>query len=603
MSCWLLSRIALLVLLAMQSASVAAAPREMELHPTYGTANSFVTISGADMMTSTRMYCRCVSLIVNIPARFFCRKTDCLFQIPQNGHRIGRHLVTAECNASLVGIHSLVRCQVPQQASGFYSLEITHNGRDFTSSGLIFEQVDAVISKAFPRQLNPTGGTLVTLQGAGFRDGLWCRTGFQEDAVMAAVSSSALLVCETLAVHDKNSRDAIHLSIVASRQQSSLSEMHDLVADGAKVKGAISSFQTKNTRIEEIMVEGQGFDIHLRNAWCKVGTVIVRGTVLSSSRLNCQLPFISRQCPALFVSFNQVDFTAVENMDWASESCSSRKQFSRLPVAVEARSLNAAWQENIRITNSWLHARLESAHNAGFPLFHETEILGTSNSFVARFSIRNKPTVRFVNPQKNPALGGGVLWVTGVDLRVGNDGSDSQSDSTVVGCVVKNGELIVGHAVSSAVGACEIPPLQLLRRIFSNNLDLADLRVAYASDTSGKKRTPTSNALSRIKPSRGSVSGGTPVRITVGSSVGWGLGGSSSGNTNLDGDFTANAGCRFGTVAVSGRWSTINEVECITPSRGTLHGNVEVAPVMDHKTNSFPAFDLDAETTFKYALF
>ena len=62
---------------------------------------------------------------------------------------------------------------------------------------------------------------------------------------MAAVSSSALLVCETLAVHDKNSRDAIHLSIVASRRQSSLSEMHDLVADGAKVKGAISSFQTK----------------------------------------------------------------------------------------------------------------------------------------------------------------------------------------------------------------------------------------------------------------------------------------------------------------------------------------------------------------------
>ena len=70
-----MSKIVLLVLLAMQSASVAAAPREMELYPTYGTANSFVTISGADMMTSTRMYCRCVSLIVStvnlIPARYF----------------------------------------------------------------------------------------------------------------------------------------------------------------------------------------------------------------------------------------------------------------------------------------------------------------------------------------------------------------------------------------------------------------------------------------------------------------------------------------------------------------------------------------------------
>ena len=58
-----MSKLALLLLLAVQSASVAAAPREMELYPTYATTNSVVTVSGADMMTSTRMYCRCVRLI------------------------------------------------------------------------------------------------------------------------------------------------------------------------------------------------------------------------------------------------------------------------------------------------------------------------------------------------------------------------------------------------------------------------------------------------------------------------------------------------------------------------------------------------------------
>ena len=160
--------------------------------------------------------------------------------LPQNGHRIGRHLVSAEYNTSLVGVHSLVRCQVPQQASGFHSLEITHNGRDFTSSGLIFEHLEATINDVFPRQLNPSGGTLITVQGAGFRDGLLCSTGLQEFAVMAAVSSSALLVCETLAMQEQNLRDSIYLSIIASRQQSSLSDMHDLVIDGARVKGARS---------------------------------------------------------------------------------------------------------------------------------------------------------------------------------------------------------------------------------------------------------------------------------------------------------------------------------------------------------------------------
>ena len=58
-----MSKLVLLLLLAMHGASVAAAPREMELYPAYASTNSVVTVSGADMMTSTRMYCRCVRLI------------------------------------------------------------------------------------------------------------------------------------------------------------------------------------------------------------------------------------------------------------------------------------------------------------------------------------------------------------------------------------------------------------------------------------------------------------------------------------------------------------------------------------------------------------
>ena len=342
----------------MQSASVAAAPREMELYPTCATTNSVVTVSGADMMTSARMYCRCVRLIDHhqpLESRLVSFSvTDVIERsllLPQNGHRIGRHLVSAEYNTSLVGVHSLVRCQVPQQASGFYSLEITHNGRDFTSSGLIFEHLEATINDAFPRQLNPSGGTLVTVQGAGFRDGLLCRTGVQEVAVMAAVSSSAILVCETLAVQEQNLHDSIYLSIIASRQQSSLSDMYNLVIDGARVKGARSVIHLRNARTDEIVIDGQGFNINLRNAWCKVGTLVVRGTVLSSSRLSCKLPFIARKCPTLLVSFNQADFTAVEDIEWDSTRCISHEHFHQLPERTQENVLDQL-EEHTDVMNS-----------------------------------------------------------------------------------------------------------------------------------------------------------------------------------------------------------------------------------------------------------
>ncbi len=376
-----------------------------------------------------------------------------------------------------------------------------------------------LISDAFPRQLNPTGGTLITLKGAGFRDGLWCRTGFQEEAVMAAVSSSALLVCETLAVQDQNSRDAIHLSIMASRQQSSLSEMHDLVADGAKLKGAVSSVQARNTRIKEIMVEGQGFDIHLRNAWCKVGTVIVRGTVLSSSHLNCQLPFISRQCPALFVSFNQVDFTAVENMDWAYESCSSRKQLSQLPVAVEARSPNAAWRENIR---DRLEEHVHSVNYKGTP-----HIVDKSN----------QPSVYSVYPSKSLRRGGVLHFVFGNSL------------STQTFCKF-NGFFVHSHYISSVLAVCEAPAYSDLGESWEVNVGNT-FTGNHLIENGGNTVTVTHHlVLLGAKPESGSTDGGTLLHLT----------GTFNSETIQE--------CKLSNIRMFNvRWVSSSQLECITPAQ------------------------------------
>lgn len=47
-------------------------------------------------------------------------------------------MVLAEQDGNATGYESIVLCKAPQQATGFHSVEITHNGRDFTNSGLMF---------------------------------------------------------------------------------------------------------------------------------------------------------------------------------------------------------------------------------------------------------------------------------------------------------------------------------------------------------------------------------------------------------------------------------------------------------------------------------
>ena len=72
-----MSKLVLLLLLAMQGAAVAAPPTEMELYPAYATTNSVITVSGADMMISSRMYCRCVMLFDHRHFLEFTRVSFC----------------------------------------------------------------------------------------------------------------------------------------------------------------------------------------------------------------------------------------------------------------------------------------------------------------------------------------------------------------------------------------------------------------------------------------------------------------------------------------------------------------------------------------------
>jgi len=93
-----------------------------------------------------------------------------------------------------------------------------------------------------------------------------------------------------------------------------------------------------------------------------------------------------------------------------------------------------------------------------------------------------------------------------------------------------------------------------------------------------------------IRPSRGPVWGGTPVRLAVGG--GWTYAAGYLG-----------AGCRFGAVAVAARWAGAGEVECVTPSRGIWSGRVDAAVTADWRTCSFVPAPEEGRAHFRYVRF
>ena len=114
-----------------------SAPSEMELYPNLGAPDTVVTLSGVDFFASTTIYCRLVTLHdANFAFRSRHTVTDtCAFLLRR---RIGKRMVLAKQNATPVGFEAVITCKAPKQSTGFHSVEITRNGRDFTNSGLIF---------------------------------------------------------------------------------------------------------------------------------------------------------------------------------------------------------------------------------------------------------------------------------------------------------------------------------------------------------------------------------------------------------------------------------------------------------------------------------
>ena len=98
--------------------------------------------------------------------------------------------------AAYVSDSALV-CNTTQSVAGLSSVEVSTNGRDFSSGGAQYEFVSVTVAALSPWSGPVLGGTVVSLGGSGLvMDGLQCRFGV-EPAVWASMHGGVGLHCVT----------------------------------------------------------------------------------------------------------------------------------------------------------------------------------------------------------------------------------------------------------------------------------------------------------------------------------------------------------------------------------------------------------------------
>ena len=73
--------------------------------------------------------------------RFAGNAVELLYNAINNNmnRRIGERLTTATRDRLRQGYEAIMSCRAPAQGSGFYIVEISRNGRDFITTGFVFQ--------------------------------------------------------------------------------------------------------------------------------------------------------------------------------------------------------------------------------------------------------------------------------------------------------------------------------------------------------------------------------------------------------------------------------------------------------------------------------
>ena len=516
---------------------VALAQNDMEMYPERGMSGALVSLSAPEISTSSIMYCR-----------------------------FGKLLVVAQRNFTPTARESTIICRVPRQTRGFHSVEVTHNGRDFTNSGLIFHHIDIIITDAFPKRVHPDGGTLVTVTGGRFQDDFVCLGKTNSVAVKAAFLSSSLLVCESTAPYSTSSLGIVMSIATSGITQSMMSEMIDLHPVEVNTTGSVWSVDPNEPHIGELIIEGTGFDVREHSRiWCKFGSFVIIGRIYSSTRCSCRPPFTqNNNNTPLYVSSNLVDYSPLSLVS-PSSHCLHDNKFAPL-LSIEEHILvrlrghpgrySCDFDTFARPSSVNVHAcsKLNSA-------FGSVETLSTP--YCARvlnlIEVRQEPSLSSVFPSSAAKCGGSLHVVTGVDFGIGP--------------MCKFNDLLQpGHGVSSALTFCEAPSSDEFDGSWILQLGVYPYQTDFRSG--GIILEVVRHPVIRdVSPIFGLTDGGISLQIMANIPL------------NLS---SSSFVCQLSTISyIAARSLSGNMIECITPARHASQADVGVSTGSTLETWSF----------------
>jgi hypothetical protein len=101
----------------------------IDAYPSKGSSDTLIIFGVPELFESSRPICR--------------QENSWAFRDSESSNtinrRIGQHLTPATWTHVHQTYESIMSCKAPAQGSGFYNVEITRNGRDFITTGFVFQ--------------------------------------------------------------------------------------------------------------------------------------------------------------------------------------------------------------------------------------------------------------------------------------------------------------------------------------------------------------------------------------------------------------------------------------------------------------------------------
>lgn len=476
--------------------------------------------------------------------------------------RFGDAVVSAD---TVLDFTSVMCTSPPREESGGVAVEVTNNGVDWTSSGVVFAYLPPIKVLGVSPNIGPLGGgTVVRLSGSGFEastDGgkLACRFGLSVvPAVVTEAGSIALCVAPASPKLGYLSLDISSNGVEFMSVGYTFYYSQDIVAESAWPLAGPESGGTVVT------ITGAGFT-DTREILCEFESVetLVPGTWVDSSTLSCISPRHMPGVVPLRLSMNRQQFVETGlSFEYLVQSTvrtitpSSGPPHGGTLVEVAgtafvnstalschfgSRSLPAVFvdSEHLRCTTP------PSVASARLSLEISNNGVDYTNSG-AKFTVVPALNIRYLWPTSGPVMGGTKVVVHGSGFSGGTNVLCIFDGRETLATVRSDGELDCPTPGRDATGLVRV-------ELTNNGVDKVSSSIAFTYVDPIR--------LTDVSPARSGEEGGATVVV--------------SGHNFIA---SPSLSCRFGRQeATPALWISFTRISCLTPSSPAGPGDISLS--------------------------